>query len=332
MERCTVIVTAQDRFSTTIRCLTMLFQHTPEPCDVIAVMGGAPKHLRREWSQRFGERVRFLFPSEFVNQATARNIALRQTTTRLAVTMDNDVFVRPGWLASLLQCQHDTGAIMVVPLVLETERRIHTAGNRLFVSYDQGKAFGHKELPFHGMPVGERINLQREPTDYGELHCQLVEVEPALRLGVFDEHIQEVGEVDFGLTCRKAGRAMWFEPASVVRYALRIPLQPDDLRLFAWRWNMAAIWQGYQYFERKWQMDITESGEFRDFLLWYNAQLGLLPRLFPSALALAVDRRLARLRGVVARGLKWMQAPNVLLRRYKAWRIGYYVWPAPRVD
>jgi len=332
MEPCTIIVNARDRFSTLERCLETLIANTPELGEVIVIIGGAPETLRHRWTQRFGTRMRFLFQPHFLNQAQARNIALRQVTTRLAVVMDDDVFVRPGWLSPLIDCQQQTGAVMVVPNILEAERTIHTAGNELYVTYVNGKAYGHKELRFHSMPFVEGCNLKRQRTGYGELHCQLVEVEPSLRLGVFDEHIQEVGEVDFGLTCRKAGREMWFEPASVVYYAIRSPLHAEDIRLFAWRWDMRAIYEGYQYFERKWNMDITESGSFREFLLRYNSQLGLIPRLMPTELGLRIDRMLARLRRWPDILLRLLRAPKSLLRRYKAWCIGYYVWPEPSAE
>ena len=71
---------------------------------------------------------------------------------------------------------------MVVPLVLERPRKIHTAGNDFYITYDGGRAFGHKELRFNGMVYGDDSNLERRETDYGELHCQLVEVLPALQL------------------------------------------------------------------------------------------------------------------------------------------------------
>lgn len=92
MERCTIIVDARDRFSTAAPCLETLFANTPEPFDLLVVMGGAPEHLTREWQQRFGDRVRFIFPSTFLNQAQARNIGLREAKTRLAVCMDNGHF------------------------------------------------------------------------------------------------------------------------------------------------------------------------------------------------------------------------------------------------
>ena len=330
MDTTTVVINARDRFSTFSRCLETLFANTPEPIRVIAVLGGAPEHLRQQWLDRFGDRVEFIFEPNFLNQAQARNIALRRTTTRVAVVMDNDVFVRPGWLEPLVRCQRETGAAMVVPVILETPTTIHTAGNDLYITYTNGKAYGHKELRFHSMAFLEGSNLRRRETDYGELHCQLVEVEPSLKLGVFDEQIREVGEVDFGLTCSKAGRAMWCEPESVVLYALHSPVEAEDAQLFAWRWDMRGILDGFQYFERKWDLDITECGGFRDFLLWYNGQLGLLPRLSPTLAAMAVDRLLSRLRRAVWVPMQklWM-APVIALRRYKAWRIGYYTWPRP---
>jgi hypothetical protein len=80
------------------------------------------------------------------------------------------------------------------------------------------------------------------------LHCQLVEVEPTLRLGAFDDNILEVGEVDSGLTWAKAGYSMWFTPSSVVHYRLSSPIAAEDIRLFEWRWNMRSIRKGYLYF------------------------------------------------------------------------------------
>ena len=90
---------------------------------------------------------------------------------------------------------------------------------------------------------------------------------------------------------------MWFTPSSVVHYRLGGPITVEDIRLFEWRWNMRSILKGYLYFERKWGLDITEQGRFRSFLLHYNSQLGLLPRLFPSTKALRLDNGLARLFG-----------------------------------
>jgi glycosyltransferase involved in cell wall biosynthesis len=328
MDRTSIIVDTRDRFSPMIDCLEHIEAHTPEPHDVIVVAGGAPERLRREWQARFGDRVRFIFAPRFLNQAQARNIGMRAATTRFAVLMDDDVMVRPGWLGALLDCQRETGAVMVVPVILESETVIHTAGNTLYVTYVNGRAYGHKELRLQGMPYHDGSNLKREPTDYGELHCHLVEIEPTLRLEVFDESILEVGEVDSGLIWAKAGYSMWFEPKSVVQYRLKAPIAPEDIRLFDWRWNMRAILAGYRHFEKKWGIDITEQGRFRRFLYAYNRQLGLLPRMFPCAAALRVERGLARVGRIGGAALKPLTAPRWLANNLEARWIGYNDWPA----
>ncbi|HKZ05676.1 MAG TPA: glycosyltransferase [Methylomirabilota bacterium] len=328
MERTAIIVDTRDRFTPMMSCLERIEACTPEPHELIVVAGGAPERLRREWQRRFGDRVRFILEPRFLNQAEARNIGMRAATTRLAVLMDDDVLVRPGWLGPLLECQRETGAVMVVPVILEGEREIHTAGNTLYVTYVNGRAYGHKELRLQGMPYHDGSNLKRERTDYGELHCQLVEIEPTLRLQAYDENILEVGEVDCGLIWAKAGHSMWFEPRSVVHYRIDAPIEPDDIRLFDWRWNMRAILKGYRHFETKWGIDITEQGRFRRFLYAYNRQLGLLPRVFPSATALRVERGWRRATRVGRAALKPLRAPQWLANKLKARWLGYHDWPA----
>lgn len=325
MERCTIVVDARDRFSTTTRCLETLLANTPEPHDLIVVIGGASEHLKREWTGKFGSRARFIFRPEFINQAQARNIGLREAKTRLAALLDNDNFVRPGWLTAMLECQQATGAVLVVPVILEKPDVIHTAGNDLYVSRVNGTTCGHKILRFHGMRLGGQSNLKREPTDYAELHCQLVEVEPSLRLKAFDENILEVGEVDQGLTFAKAGLPMYFEPTSIVHYSLGHRIAAEDIRLFEWRWNIKSIHDGYQYFHRKWNMDVSEYGRFRDWLVSYNSQLGLVPRLWPTETALRLDKWLGRLREKV---LSVYRVPIYRYRSYKKRRLGYYEWTA----
>lgn len=332
MERCSVIVDIRDRFSTLSTCLEAFLASTPEPHDLIVVVGGAPERLRREWLERFGSRARFIFEPEFLNQAQSRNIGMRAAKTRLAALMDSDVIGRPGWLKALVDCQRETGAVMVVPLILDTPTKIHTAGNTLYVNYVNGKAYGHKELRMAGKPYQDGCNLKRERTDYGELHCQLVEIEPTLRLQAYDEDILEVGEVDAGLVWGKAGLPMYFEPTSVVYYQLASPITADDIRLFDWRWNMRSILEGYRHFERKWGMDITEQGKFQHFLFAYNRQLGLLPRLFPSAVALRLGAALHRLGRALHVALAPLRAPQSIASNLKAWWIGYHSWGRPTSD
>ena len=145
-EPLSIVVVPRDRFSTTAKCLDALLAHTPEPYELIVVLGGASKKTEEALTRRYQGRARFQFEPEFLGPARSRNIALKSIKTRLAVLMENDVIVRKGWLEPLLKCQKETGAAMVVPLILETEETIHTAGNNLYITHRDGIAFGSKEL------------------------------------------------------------------------------------------------------------------------------------------------------------------------------------------
>lgn len=291
----------------------------------MVVLGGAPLHTQESLRARYGLRAEFIFVPQFLNPAQGRNIGLRAAKTRLAVLIDNDVHVRPGWFEPLLECRHETGATMVVPLMLELDNWIHTAGNDLYITYENNRAYAYKTLRHHHKKYCEGSNLKREPTDYGELHCQLVEVEPALRLAVYDEQIQEVGECDSGLIWKKAGLPMWFEPKSVVDYAQPTGItDSDDLRFFIWRWDMRLILKGYLHFQKKWNIDMTEYHTFQEWLLRWNRKLGFLPRVFPSKWALLVDLRIKKLFELIA---KVIQLPQSLWNRLVAWRLGFYDWP-----
>src|SRR5262245_2576825 len=52
-ERCTIIVTPRDLFSTTKECLEAIFRHTPEPFDLLVVMGGAPDSIQAMLESRY---------------------------------------------------------------------------------------------------------------------------------------------------------------------------------------------------------------------------------------------------------------------------------------
>lgn len=85
-------------------------------------------------------KAQLIFEPGFLNTAELRNRALRKTTTRLAACLDTNVFARAGWLTTLIQCQRDTGASMVVPLALEGDDRVHTARRPIAASPPGGPA------------------------------------------------------------------------------------------------------------------------------------------------------------------------------------------------
>ena len=319
-KRCTVCVVVRDRFSTSFRCLDDLIANTPEPYDLLVIFGGTPANVKKELEKRYSHKVRFIFEKSFLNQAESRNIALREIKTPLAAIIDNDVYVRPNWLGPLIQCLDETGAGFVVPVVLETPTLIHTAGNDLLITHKDGKPYGHKVLRYAKITYFDDANLKRSLTDYGELHCQLIQVEPARRLQIFDEHLHEQTEVDSGLMMAKGGYQMWFEPKSVVHFDLpgRIT-KVEDIRAYMFKWDVVKIIAGIKHFDKKWGFDITEGGAFPLFNNYFNQKLGIWSRLFPSRASMAVDEFYHRFKSFVG-------APIIVWRKFKERLVGHHHW------
>lgn len=319
MDPVTIIGAPRDRFSTTERWLDSIFDNTPGAGTVhpvLFVAGGVPPYLRERWVQRFGDRVEFHFRDEFINQAECRNIGLTAAQTEFAVVADNDTYPRQGWLEAMVRCQQETGAVMVSPLILQTPTEIHCAGTDLYRHTRDGRDYGHKHLRYYKMPYADSANLERSPIDYGELHLQLMEVAPTLELGVWDEEIFEVGEVDSGLTWAKGGHSMYFEPEAVVLFDLEGPIDESDVAYFAWRWDYDNVNSGYLHFERKWGFDMTEEGSFDNFMVDYNAIVGALARRYPSAFTVKL--------GVASKKLgdKLVFAPRRARRKLRRAKLG----------
>jgi alpha-ketoglutarate-dependent taurine dioxygenase len=148
----------------------------------------------------------------------------------------------------------------------------------------------------------------------------LIETQSALRLGVFDERLVGLEDVDSGLAWRKEGSTVWFEPTSVVVCdTLRRLDDPDDVRFFAWRWDVRRAMAACQMFREKWGIDITNAGELKNSLIEINDKIGILPRVWPSRPALLMDRLLGYLEDLPtrARDVRW---------RFAAHRLGFDDW------
>jgi hypothetical protein len=288
---CTVVVTPRDRFSTLETCLNNVFEKTTGSFEVMLSMGGCPKPLQRHLEKTFEGRVKFLIFPDYRNTAQLRNAALEQIRTRLTAFIDSDVYVRPGWLENMLQCQKETGAALVTPLVQDRNNRIHTGGNRFYRFREKGRNYVQMELCYAGLPATPDNNLERMAADFTEIHCQLFVTEDARNLRVYEERIREAHEMDSGLTLMKAGKLQMFEPkARVYLYYTDLIGDPEDAKLHVWKWDPKAIRESFEIFYEKWGMDPDYRGQFTHYLSIVNHRVGPLTKRFPSRFSIQVDR------------------------------------------
>ena len=295
MEPLTIVAMPRDHFSTMETCLDHVFKNTRESFDLWVLSGGTPEAVKKRWEDRYAGRVRFTYFPEFMNGAELRNYACKKVTTRLAVFLDSDVFVRPGWLAPLVACQNETGAALVSPLILDRDDRVHTAGNDLFITTHNGKSYGKMELRFHDVKVYGPTNLVRRETMFAEMHCQLVDADIGKNFEVFDGNLREFQEMDAGLTLSKQGYKMMFEPESVVYLYYETQIRnPVDVPLHLWKWNRTAMHEGFAYFEKKWGIDINPENYFDNYLRAVDRRVGPVSRRWASSFSSHVDKLIGR--------------------------------------
>jgi hypothetical protein len=296
-----VVLDVRDRVTTAEACLRTLFEHSPPLAKVIVVVGSVmPDHLWSRLRDRFGDRVALERLDRPVSQAEARAIGLEQVETELAVVMDLDVFVRPGWLEPLVERQAATGAAVVGPLVLEEEHVIHAAGNDFLVDECQGKKIGHKELRFGKLPFHDASNLRPARVDFVEYHCMLVDVAAVKELGAFDPVVSH--ELQTAMILAAAGREVWVEPASVVLFHLHVPPAFDDLPAYRHYFDPERYLSTFTSFEARWGIDPGEEGRFLIFLRERWDAIPLVAELIPTPLGYRVGTALAAV-GQRTRGL-----------------------------
>lgn len=296
MEDVTIVITGRDRFSTTSTCINNVLKNTPTPFKLIAILGGCPAVIEKNLKEKYGNQIEFIFKPQFLNTAEARNMALSVSKTRLTAFIDTDVFVRPHWLEELVKCQLETGASLVTPLVLEQGGIIHTAGNDLYITSNRGKNYGFMELRFSKHKYLKKANLKRREIDFAEIHCHLLVTETARSLQIYDEHLREHHEMDSGLVLQKAGHMMMFEPnAKVFLYYTAKLIHLEDVAFYLWKWDLAAMHEGFKYFEEKWNIDLNiKNGFVRHLKNVIHRRVGKFTRRFPSKLSIKMDWHLHR--------------------------------------
>jgi len=257
----TIVSVPRERFSAALPALENLYANTPEPFRLVYVDGGSPPRVRRALERAAQERAfQIVRTDHYLTPNQARNLGLKEVTTRYLVFIDNDAFVTPGWLEPLMRCAEETGAALVAPVVLFgtlEEESVHITlgdcridaqeGRRIFVEVHRDACKKLSEI--HG-------SLRRAPTELVEYHCMFARREALERNGPLDERLMSMFEhCDLALCLREAGETLWFEPESVVAYHPAEDMHWSDLRYFNLRWSDGWNRASLARFQEKWEVD-----------------------------------------------------------------------------
>ncbi|MFL5452767.1 MAG: glycosyltransferase [Myxococcales bacterium] len=143
----------------------------------------------------------------------ANNVALRRAlaaSADFAALVNDDVEVRPGWLAALLQAaaMHPEAGLLNGTLLFRGEDRVNSTG----VVIDR---FGRARDRDFGMPLASLVR-EEGPVEGASGGAALVRLSLLLRIGLFDPaYFAYYEDVDLSLRARRAGSICWYVPGAV---------------------------------------------------------------------------------------------------------------------
>ena len=256
----TIVLVPREAFAGTVASVTNVCGHRENGARMLVVDAGSPPRVQHEL-ERLAELHDFdlLRVGRYLTPNQARNLAMRHVTTALAVFIDNDVQVTPGWLVALERCAVETGAAVVAPTIVTAERGcsvVHHMGGRARVTDQDGARILENFQRRQGRTPTEVATLTRSTTEEAEFHCMLVDCGWFRKVGGLDEELLSLFEhTDFCMHVREAGGSVWFEPEAVVSYGRPRFIDRRDRAFYVLRWS--ECWNAWSRdrFQSVWRLD-----------------------------------------------------------------------------
>jgi GT2 family glycosyltransferase len=261
--RVTVAVVSRETVSQVRASLEHLVANTEPPYRLVVVDACYPKRTRA-WLDRFAREhdVLLLRSDCALTPTEAHNAVVGAVDTEFIAFVDDNCFVRRGWLESLVRCADETRAGVVGPLYgFRTTRdgpeTVHVLAGRAHIEVVNGRRVlddGHER-------TGDDLDaataeLERTPAECAEFHCMLVRSSVFDDVGSLDEGLLSLREhLDLCMRAREAGHQVWIEPHAVAVFELPVPLPWHDLPLFVFRWSRHQNVRTLDYFAKKWNLD-----------------------------------------------------------------------------
>lgn len=255
----TIVVVPRDRFSSVVKCVDAIVEHTDAPCRLtILDFGYAASELQRVRDRCGGVELEIVPVGRTIPMVAFRDF-LPKVTTKYLAWVDNDTFVTTGWMTALLE-RAAQGARVILPVTLEREgldidsrrlvarnhvshtefRRTEVNGKQYCIDYKPYRRAAPEEIPQGGHTV-----------DYFELHAFFAETEVLRQLDYPPMVIRE--HIDLGIQLNKLGIPIWCEPKAVVHFD-NIHERPTlrDLKFFFFRWDQRLVNESADLFEKRW--------------------------------------------------------------------------------
>jgi hypothetical protein len=215
----TIVVVPRDRFSSVGECTRSIVKNTAEPIRLVYLdFGYSPRQLE-EIRRVAGQYALEIVPCGRTIPMAAFRDFLPQIKTPYVAWVDNDTYVTPGWLTTMLARSApgaNPRARVILPLTLECEGldvdsrdiplRNHISHAELRSVEVDGRTLVFDYKPFRRAAPDE---LPQEPhtIDFFELHTFFAETEVLRQLDLPDMVVRD--QVDIGIQFRKLGIDIW---------------------------------------------------------------------------------------------------------------------------
>jgi GT2 family glycosyltransferase len=188
-------------------CLVSVTRNSPQQTDIVVVDDASPADVARVVAEFRG--VRHLRLTRRGGFCVAANAGIAATTAPIVELLNDDTEVCPDWASAALRAFDDPRVAAVAPLVVQSDGRVDSAGDR----YDPG---GFAQKIGHGESINESM-LQRRAVFGASASSAFYRRTFLERVGLFPESFGAYFE-DVDLACRlqRAGGTVIFEPESRV--------------------------------------------------------------------------------------------------------------------
>lgn len=267
----TIVVLPREKFSYCQMTLEALLENTKLPFKLIYVDGNSPRKTRDYLRTKLAGRpdTSLLRFDHYIGPMYARNIALKQVDTKYVAMVDNDVYLKPGWLEALYRCAQEEQAEAVVPLVTVGGPQsdiIHVSSGESGIKRNsKGASYFHNKQDWEWYKVTEVPEpLVRRQTELLENHCVLAHTEVIRAFGGFDDNqCNMVNNIDLSMLFMSQKAKTMFEPEAQVVYLLGpdVPTTWSDLPYWYLSWSEKWTRQYFKLMANKYQVDLDLSDD-----------------------------------------------------------------------
>lgn len=256
----TIVVVPRDRFSSVEACTRSIIENTRTPYKLAFLDFGYSPATRAALRQRCaGIDMELVDCGRSIPMEAFRDF-LPRITTKYTCWVDNDTFVTPGWMETLVRGAEQEGMRAILPLTFEREgldvdarrleKRVHISHSELRKVDVGGREFIFDYKPYR-RAAKEDVPAGPWTIDFFELHTFFAETEVLRQIDYPSMVVRE--HVDIGIQLHKLGIPIWCEPRAEVIFD-NIHSRPtrEDLKFFFFRWSDRLIDASHAEFERRW--------------------------------------------------------------------------------